>query len=541
MRRISFNIGLLAIILLILFSCIKNELDFGNIKTSKWNSEWAVPLISSQLTLTDFLTDTTGIIQEDADGFITLVYEAEELTAKTVEDVAEIPDQLKVLNKSFSIDPFFDSLPPGQPIPPIPLVFPVTFELSEPGLRLDSTTLKEGIYKFRLKTNLNRDNADVNVSIPNIVHHITYEPIQFTVDIDNPDGNELVFDTLINLEAYTLHFEHSFDTANVVYINTVFVGETDDNPNNSPYFVELENRFEDLDFVDLFGYVGYHEKELQDTIVLNIFSINEGGHFEFGPGSVRFDVTSFNSLGMPITLDIRKCRAFHGGSEPDSVDIHIFGEGNPSEVEIDFPGLNQVGETVITEVNTEEANINEALEISPDKLVLDVLAKLNPDADSTVSNFVLDSSELRAEVKIELDLFGAVHGFKVADTLEFNLENTNEINALLFVIDIENGFPLNAKVQLDFIDSVNNIVHSLLPPDEQLMDAAPVSSPPEYKVIEPTKKLTQVVINTDNLEKVFNAKKMVFVATLSTSDGLVKIYSDYNIGLKLGAKAEISY
>jgi len=178
----------------------------------------------------------------------------------------------------------------------------------------------------------------------------------------------LVFDTLINLEAYTLHFEHSFDTANVVYINTVFVGTTDNNPNNSPYYVELENRFEDLDFVDLFGYVGYHEKELQDTIVLNIFSINEEGYFEFGPGSVRFDVTAYNSLGMPITLDIRKCRAFHGGSDPDSVDIHIFGEGNPSEVEIDYPNLNQVGETVITEINTEQANINEALEISPDKL-----------------------------------------------------------------------------------------------------------------------------------------------------------------------------
>ena len=303
MRKTYIIISLSALFLMFFYSCIK-DLDFDNIKTQKWNSEWAVPLINSSLTLSDFLTDTTGIIQEDDDGFITLVYEAEELTAKTVDEVAEIPDQLEIFNESFSIPDTL--LPPGIQLPPIPLTFPFTFELSEPGLRLDSTKLKSGDYKITLKTNLNRNDADVNITIPNIINNITHNPIQFTVDLDNPSGNELVFDTLIKLVDHTLHFEHSFDTANVIYINTEIIAVTDNNPNNSPYYVILENRFEALEFSNLFGYVGYHEEELQDTIVLNIFSINEEGYFEFGPGSIRFDVTAYNSLGMPVILDIRK-------------------------------------------------------------------------------------------------------------------------------------------------------------------------------------------------------------------------------------------
>ena len=65
----KFN-GFVLILFLSVFiqSCIEKELDFDSIKTQKWNSEWALPLINSTLTLSDLLTDTTGIIQEDEDG-----------------------------------------------------------------------------------------------------------------------------------------------------------------------------------------------------------------------------------------------------------------------------------------------------------------------------------------------------------------------------------------------------------------------------------------------------------------------------------------
>ncbi|RLD52128.1 MAG: hypothetical protein DRJ05_17720, partial [Bacteroidetes bacterium] len=416
-----------------------------------------------------------------------------------------------------------------------------TFELSEPGLRLDSTRLKSGYYKFLINTNLNWGEASVEISIPNIVNFFTNDPLGFIININNPNGNDITIDTLINMEEYSLVFESTSGGQGAIVINANIGIVTDDNLNNSPYYVNIENSFEELEFTSLFGYVGYQERPMQDTIVLDVFANNIGGNFVFAENSIRFDITSINSFGMPVTMDIVECRAVREGSDPASVDIYLFGEGNPNEIEIDYPDLTQVGESVVTEISSNNSNIAEAMNISPDKIIFDIWGLLNPDEDSTLANFVLDTSMISATVNIELDLFGRVNNFKVADTIDFDIGDTDDINSILFVVDVDNGFPLNALLQLEFVDSLYNVVHVLFPYEEQLMVAAPVGSPPEYRVTEPVRKLSQIEINEEAMENVFMARHIIFYATLSTDDGDVKIYSDYSIDFKLGVKAEISY
>ncbi|RLD51958.1 MAG: hypothetical protein DRJ05_17900, partial [Bacteroidetes bacterium] len=137
-----------------MFSCIEKELDFENIKTQKWNSEWAVPLINSAFTFDDFFSDTVGFIHEGEDGLITLVFESEEFASETVGDIV-IPDQIDVFDTLFSVPDEIFLSPPGEVYEFRPVSIPIPFELSEPGLRLDSTRLKSGYYKFLINTNLN--------------------------------------------------------------------------------------------------------------------------------------------------------------------------------------------------------------------------------------------------------------------------------------------------------------------------------------------------------------------------------------------------
>ncbi len=525
---------------LFLFSCIEKELDFENIKTQNWNSEWAVPLINSTFTFNDFFSDTTDFVHEGEDGLITLVFESEELASETIGDI-EIPDQIDVYDTVFSIPDEVFLIPPGEALPDDTISFPITFELSEPGLRIDSTRLKSGHYRFSFKTDLNWSEASVQVTLPNIVNFFTNDPLGFIVDIGNPNGMDITIDTLINMEDYSLVFEQSTAGQGAIIINAVVSIVTDDNNNNSPYFVNIENGFEDLEFVSLFGYVGFQERPMQDTIVLDVFSNNIGGNFVFADNSIRFDITAINSFGMPVTLDIVECKAVREGDDPASVDIYLFGEGNPNEIDINYPDIYQVGESVITEISSENSNIAEAMNISPDKIIFDIWGLLNPDADSTLTNFLLDTSMISAFIQVELDLFGAVNNFKVADTLELDLGETEEIKSLLFVVDIENGFPLNTFMQLEFVDSLYNVVHTLFPSDEQIMMAAPVGPAPGYRVAQPVRKLTQFEINEEAMQNVFMAKQIIFYATLSTSDEFVKIYSDYSLDLKLGVKAEIGF
>lgn len=524
--------------LLVLVSCIDKELDFDNIKSQNWNSVWAIPLVNSTLTLDDFITDTTGIINEDDDGLITLVYESEELISYRAEEFIDIPDQEKYLNEEFILPDTTIGAAFSVDVP-----FSFTIDLEEPGLRIDSAVIKNGFYHFTLTTNLNKSNASVDVIVPNIVYASTQEPLQFGFDLVYIAGmNEVVKDTLIDLNGFSMKFDNSGGSSNELVINTTVAIVEDGSNNLSPYYLTLNNSFEDLLYSRLFGYVGQELLQLQDTVMINIFSINEEGNFSFGPESVGLEIEVYNSFGLPVLIDIVNFRAYSGGSNPDSVDVYIFGEGNPSLIDLNYPSINEVGEMAHTNVVSTTSNINEALEISPDKLYIELDSYLNPEGDSTIYNFILDTSEIRANMTLSLELFGGVNDFKVADTADFTLEKLDEINALQFVVDIENGFPINAIVQLDFVDSVYNVLHSLLPPNEQLMIAGITGSGPDYKVISPSQKTTYFELDRDQLDSITNTRKIIITSEFSTNEGqLVKIYSGYTIDLKLGAKVELIY
>ncbi|MCF8379116.1 MAG: hypothetical protein K9H49_06025 [Bacteroidales bacterium] len=529
---------LLFIVSFLLDSCVEKELDFSSIKSQNWESKWAIPLIDSRLTLEDFLNDTTGIINTNENGLITLVYQSEELISFGAGQITAIPDQEKLENKNFDLP----LIPPGIS-GEVPVQFSFTFELEEEGLRIDSIISKSGYYHFKVITNLNRDVANANFTVPNFVRIDNGQPLNFPFDFSNPEGLELLErDTLIDLSNYILVFDHAFSDTNEVVINCIVYFEGDENPVNNPYFITIDNAFTDLDFYRFYGYAGHRSISMDDTISLSLFNINDAGSFSFGEGSVKLTIDVLNSFGLPVLLDITTFRAYHGGSEPDSVDVWIFGQGSPSVIELNSPNINQVGEYAFTEVITENSNINEVLDISPNKMYVEILGDLNYDENPDNTNFVLDTSAIKIDLSLELELFGSAENFKIADTVDFNMNNLDEIESLVFVVSVNNGFPINAEVQLEFVDSVYNVVQTLLQNNEMLMLAAPVSSAPDYKVIFPTNKVTEIEIIGEELKNLQMARKILITAILSTTSGqVVKIYDDYDITLQLGAKIGLSF
>ncbi len=74
------------------------------------------------------------------------------------------------------------------------------------------------------------------------------------------------------------------------------------------------------------------------------------------------------------------------------------------------------------------------------------------------------------------------------------------------------------------------------------MIAGAVGSPPDYRVISPTIKITEVELPKSDLEVLQDARKILVTSTLSTEVGQeVKFYADYEILLRLGAKVGIYY
>ncbi|HQH18743.1 MAG TPA: hypothetical protein PKZ43_04250, partial [Bacteroidales bacterium] len=64
---------------------------------------------------------------------------------------------------------------------------------------------------------------------------------------------------------------------------------------------------------------------------------------------------------------------------------------------------------------------------------------------------------------------------------------------------------------------------------------------PSYKVITPTEKHLSIQINQQKMDNLLKAEKLIILANLSTTNNgvdKVKIYSDYEIDVKLGVQAK---
>jgi hypothetical protein len=117
----------------------------------------------------------------------------------------------------------------------------------------------------------------------------------------------------------------------------------------------------------------------------------------------------------------------------------------------------------------------------------------------------------------------------------------NKLEWVLFKINSDNGFPIDAVQQIYFADSAYQVIDSLLIPMQQTLSSAPVGSPPDYKVIAPTHKYTETRIEKDRIARLDKVKNLLIYSHLATTNNgadTVKIYSDYNVDIKIGVQAQ---
>ncbi len=520
---------------IVFISCNKSGFEFDKIKTNNLNAEWGLPLVKSTLTLKNFLNDTGNVIHTNADGLVYLVYESKNIVSEEAKDRTKIPDQHKILNQSFELP----QLPSGLSFI-VPLTFYFTFDLENQGQRIDSLFLTSGIYEIVLRTNLNKNVANVDLTVPNFISRDNGDTLKFSFDLSNPQGNEIVRSTSTNLSDYYVTFDSI--QQNTIEINALVNIVTDDNDLSS-YTISLENNFSQLKYSQFYGYIGVHSESYSDTIDLNLYNSVDAGSIIYGPESVKLNIEVENELGLPIQIETEKFTAYHtNGSHQDSSNIYLFGEGTLNNFSINSPGIGEIGKSAHTTISSENSNFTDVLNISPDKIIFDLNANFNYEGNNHTINFFTDTSEINIQATVSLDLFGSISSFKIIDTLDFSLGNVENLNAIEFKVDITNGFPINALAQVDFYDSEFNKLYSLFPEDDELILSAETGEAPDYKVITPTDKETIITINGEALDSILKATKIIFASTLSTeSNKLVKIYSDYGVDLTMSAKLYINY
>ncbi len=527
-------------ILLIIFSIIscnkfKDDFDFSKVATPGWNPEFAIPLINSTLTISDFFEDSSNLfIQVNPDNSLSFVYGMDELFSQKAEDIISVPEQ----NFSFQSQVDIPPLLPGV-FDTLALDYSFPFITDTTGQRLDSIFLKNGDMRLNFKTNLNRDEASVKIIIPDIVHAQTGEFLQMNVILNNPGGQSewVEHEENIPISDYKILLNQEGDALNELNFLAEVVMHGDINPDLSPYDFILSGDIRDLEFEKIFGYLGQYELNLNDSLEFSIFEKTLTGGIELGTGTIDVWVDIKNSYGATVTVDADEFYAYSKVNPPYLVDINLFGQGVPNIFAINAPDFQQVGQTIETNLDFSNSNLAQAFNIAPEMLHFDFMAITNPLGDTLASNFILDTSRISLGMDVEMQLFTSISDFIVEDTIDFDLNsNANEIGSLLIRLNTVNRFPLNVDVQIYFADDDYNIIDSLITnTDERILVGAPVSGPPEYKVIEGAAKMTDFEISRQKLDRIVYAEYMMLKAGLSTTDNsLVKIYNDYSLEIKVG-------
>lgn len=544
-QKQSVFLGLIMLFVLghFMVSCskYKDDLDFDKLVLPGWNPEFAVPLVNTTYSLADILGDENiEFVEIDEDGLVSLVYSSKEIFSARAEEFITLPDQ----GANLTIPLIFSNT--GE-IDTIPNDYAYIFLGESSDQRIDSIFLKAGQLRISGDTDLNKNKSDLIVTLPEMINRQTGLPLVFEIPLDNPDGQQSLvsFDQVAELSDYTLKINPEGDGINneINFLSQIII-HPDDNPHLSPYQITVDISFSNMEFQQFFGYLGNYSLEFADSIKIQIFENSLGGGVSFGQDALSFFINITNSIGVPVTFEAEEFFLYSPFSEPNIQDVFLFGQGIENKFEILSPDFNQVGQSVETNLNFSETNFPEVfLSMAPRLMSFDFDATFNVLADTTLSNFIQDTSRISFGTALAFQMYTAIDLLSFQDTLNLNLDTSaDEIDYLLFRINTENGFPLSALLQIYFADANYNIVDSLIyDADTRLIRGAEVGLPPKFRVVKPAVSTTDINIDREWLDNVLKAEHMFLRAGLKTTEGnLAKIYSDYELKFQLGIKTGLN-
>ncbi|MFW6018949.1 MAG: hypothetical protein ACOCPM_00055 [Bacteroidales bacterium] len=524
------NLFLLILLLISLTSCMKDKFDVNEMGNNKWNPDIAAPVINTSLTMKNLMEEADSLDwQEDNDNFIYFLF-AEELFSKEAKDIVTISDQVTDTTISWDMPV---GLPPGDSASQT-VVFTTQFDANSD--IIDSILLDKATLNYTIETNMNHD-SKMEITVPGLTKN--GNSFKTTLNLNYTGTLPQVVSKSFNISDYKLEFSHS-SSQNYLTANVKITGYGDNNPNNSPYNFAISAGFSNIEYHSIFGYLSQYDIDLdQDSVEIDFFKDDSYGNIKFNDPTVR--LRFYNSFGMPVEGVFNTIKSYKPGNEVELTQP----SGAPlANVYIDNPGINQMGDVVITDyvLNNNNSNIVDVFNINPHGLIYDVTGVGNPGGNNY--NFILDTSALKVEAEVELPLFGSLENFVLRDTVDFNISqdmnDAGELQSADIQILVDNGFPVEANLQVYFADSNNVVVDSLFE-DGNIISGAPPGSPPNYKSTESVSKRSYITKDKASIDNIVDATNAIIKVTMSTTNSgnnPVKVYSDYDIGVKLGVRTK---
>ncbi len=511
-------------------SCVKDTYDFDKLVDPVWNPSLCSHVIHTTMSMKDFYgSDSSTVFLEDKDRFITLIYK-NQLYSKAARDLIKISDQTFTEHfTDFTVD--FKQKDSSTTIYPKDYGFIIPNGAEIDSMTFDSIFLKihyTGTIPYKGK--VNAISSSITKNGKPLDMHFMY----------NPSSTK---DTSFYLKGYTFKFDNSGFIKNklhFVFNATAYKnsGSVTD-PNKYEFDASLE--FKDIRFKNMFGYLGQQTFNvlLNDLEILIYNNLTSGSYHFIDPKLFLF---SRNSTGIPISVNINKA-IFK--NKNDSLQLNSILLQQPWNMKYPTKQGNIAYDTL--KFTTSNSNIASAINMTPNVISTNVNAITNPNGKGD-QNFILSTSRIDIDQQIELPLWGTAFQYTLSDTLDFDYkkevsENTKDIDYFNFLINLNNGFPVEGTIQIYLTDSLMHspAIDSIFPNANQLIKPAIPGGSPYYKATQPVATFNKISIpqirlkNWDKVKKII--VKVVFY-TYKSGSQQVKIYGDNTLGIDIGFQTQ---
>lgn len=360
------------------------------------------------------------------------------------------------------------------------------------------------------------------------------------VHIETSVGPDEIVDQAFDISGYTINLRGSSgDEVNTFYQE--FSARI--NYTGIPSNISLEDSLrvvyglEDIVPNELRGYLGEYEIAISDTTAgVELFDQFENGTIEFG--DINIDLEIENGLGAGGLVTINSL----GGLNSATGEV-IFLDcpsviGVPIAVNRALDNPYTPGYTTIT-LNSDNSNINDLIEMFPDKLFYDVVMQVNPNGnDFNYQDFVINTSRINIGFNLSMPLeFMASNltlesEFPMTVSAEGGTEGIGDIDLTLYA---DNTFPLNANLKIVFYDA-DGIALDSMDFGGYNIQAGVLSD--DCRVHVPTTTELHDLVDGSLKDAILTADNAVATVTFNTESipscsEIVKIFSDYTMKIQL--------
>ncbi len=281
------------------------------------------------------------------------------------------------------------------------------------------------------------------------------------------------------------------------------------------------------------GYLGTKSYTIgPETVAFDMFkniSVNK-----LTISKLNVDLQLSNGIGAPVLAVIKSVTAFNSKTNQSvplkcsqyiNVPINIqAAKDTNSQTLIDLP------------LNNQNSNINKLLEILPDKLLYLLSFTVDPNGNSSNYNdFIYYGSTVSANLNIQMPLEVGVDGLVLEDTMTPDISNNINLSKVqdgTLHVNISNGYPLSAKVQLFLLDHSNKIIDSFFNADNNYIPAGIPGATNTKAGIG----ILNINMTQDKWNEIAYNKHLILKVNLNSSNKqVVKIYSNSHFIAKLTA------